>query len=249
MKNTVDRRMVFGGILAGGIGSRMNAAGGLPKQFLKVGGVPVLVRTVRRFLEAGVFDRVLVAMNSNWIDHSLGMLREYGVGADSVRIIPGGADRFGSLVCLAEECVRIASAGGFGGDCVLVNHDCARPFVTKEILLANAEAMKDAEAVTTSIPTIDTVLISEDGRSLTRVPDRSTVFLDQGPQAFECRKFLDIVRTLTEKERSSYMEAGRMYAEKGCRVMIVPGDRGNFKMTTPFDIELAEALLEKGVVS
>ena len=56
----------YGGILAGGIGSRMATKDGLPKQFLEIGGVPVIVRTVRRFLECSGLDGIVIAMHRDW---------------------------------------------------------------------------------------------------------------------------------------------------------------------------------------
>ncbi|HCT16974.1 MAG TPA: hypothetical protein DIW36_06265, partial [Ruminococcaceae bacterium] len=65
---------------------------------------------------------------------------------------------------------------------------------------------------------------------------------------FYLKQFSDIQKNLSKDETDSYMEAGRMYLEKGLRVGIVPGDRNNFKMTTEFDIAFAEFLLKKGLI-
>lgn len=233
--------MVIGGILAGGLGTRM-AGGGLPKQFLKVGGKPVIIRTLERFLSNEHIDRVVIAMNESWISFCEDMVREYGLESDNVRIIQGGETRFGSLLCLAEECLRLA---GDEDEILMVNHDCARPFVSDRILSDNVAMVREYDMVTTSVPTIDTVLLSKDGKVSDCVPDRPTVFLDQGPQTVNVRHFLSLVDTLTPEEQEKYMEAGRLYIEKGYRVGIVPGERENFKLTTPFDLALAEMLLQK----
>lgn len=233
----------YGGILAGGIGSRMNN-GELPKQFLEVGGVPVIVRTISAFLLCDRLDFVLVAMNPNWRGHCEELLASCGVDYSRLAIVDGGGTRFESLVNLSK-----ASLERNGGeDCVLLNHDCARPFVTQRILTDCLEMVGDFDMVTTSMPTIDTVLVSSDGRRSDSVPDRSTIFLDQGPQAFRVRQFLDLEGKLTEEERRTMIEAGRMYLAKRLSVGIVKGDRNNFKLTTPFDMVLAEAMLKEGII-
>ncbi len=233
----------YGGILAGGIGSRMNN-GELPKQFLEIGGIPVIVRTINAFLSCGRLDFVLVAMHPDWRVHCQELFARCGVDRSRVAIVDGGGTRFESLVNLSKASLEKSG----GEDCVLLNHDCARPFVSRRILSDCIEMVGDFDMVTTSMPTIDTVLVSSDGHRSDSVPDRSTIFLDQGPQAFRVRQFLDLEGNLTDKERRTMIEAGRMYLAKGLSVGIVKGDRNNFKLTTPFDMVLAEAMLKEGII-
>ena len=235
--------MNFGGILAGGIGSRMNQ-GAKPKQLLSVGGVPVIVRTIRTFLDCAELDQVLVAMNAGWRADAEALVDEYALDRSRLHLVDGGATRFDSLVSLAQAAL---TASG-DGESVLLNHDCARPFVTQRILGDCLRMVREYDMVTTSVPTIDTVLVSRDGKCSDMVPERSTIFCDQGPQAFRVGEFLGLVAALSETERAKYMEAGRMYLDRGLKVGIVPGERTNFKLTTPFDLVLAEAMLKEGVV-
>ena len=234
--------MIYGGILAGGMGTRMQS-GGIPKQLICVGGVPVLIRTLKAFLGCHCFDGVLIAMNAVWRDYAERLINESGVAKGVVKIIEGGATRFESLINLSREIRRLDS------DAVLVNHDCARPFVSRRILEDCISQIEDFDMVTTSIPTIDTVLVSADGKKSDGVPERSTIFLDQGPQVFRVNQFLDLVDSLTVEEKTKYMEAGRLYLDKGLSVGIVKGERTNFKLTTPFDLVVAEAMIKKGLVS
>ncbi len=237
-----DQYMVIGGILAGGLGTRM-AGGGLPKQFLKIGGRPVIIRTLQRFLDNEHIDHVIIAMNGSWIDYCRDMLAEYSLDGARVEIIQGGETRFESLLCLAHACQRVAQEKGDEGELLMINHDCARPFVSDRILRDNIEMVKEYDMVTTSVPTIDTVLISKDGKLSDCVPDRPTVFLDQGPQTIRVSHFLQLVDTLSPEEKEVYMEAGRLYIDKGYGVGIVQGERENFKLTSPFDLKLAEMML------
>ena len=239
MRTSKTRKaMVIGGILAGGLGTRM-AGAELPKQFIKIGGKPVIVHTLQRFLAHDGIDNVIVAVNDDWIDFCRDLLAEYGLYAQ-VEIISGGQTRFESLLCLANACMHKA---GENDDVLLISHDCARPFVSSRILTDNIQMIKDYDMVTTSVPTIDTVLISSNGKCSDCVPDRSTIFLDQGPQTIRVPHFLKLVQSLTNEEKTTYIEAGRLYIEKGFRVGIVQGERENFKLTTPFDLKLAEMIL------
>ncbi|MBE6776523.1 MAG: 2-C-methyl-D-erythritol 4-phosphate cytidylyltransferase [Ruminococcaceae bacterium] len=228
--------MNYAGILAGGIGSRMESK--IPKQFLKIAGIPIIVRTINAFLSSKYIDKVILAMNPQWMDYGVNLLKEYDVDTSKIIIISGGTTRFLSMVNIVDACISDS-----GEDNYLCIHDCARPFVSQKIIADNFNLLKDYDMVTTSIPTIDTVIIAEDGKESTCVPERSTIFCDQGPQTFNVKQFKDIQNTLTQAETDAYMEAGRMYLEKGYHVGIVEGDRMNFKITTEFDLTFAELLL------
>ncbi len=235
--------MNYAGILAGGIGSRMESK--IPKQFLKIADIPIVVRTINTFLSSEDIDKVILAMNPQWMEYCINILKEYNVDIDKIIIITGGATRFLSMVNIVDA--AIADLGGEPTEKdFLCIHDCARPFVSKKIIEDNFMLVKEYDMVTTSLPTIDTVLIAENGKESSCVPERSTIFCDQGPQTFNIKEFKNIQLNLTQDEIDSYMEAGRMYLEKGLHVGIVTGDRMNFKITTEFDMVLAELLLKDG---
>ena len=232
--------MNIGGILAGGIGSRMGSA--VPKQFIEIGGIPIIVRVINRFLGNADIDNVVIAMNPDWMDYCKELMAKNNIDTRKVTLIEGGETRFESLYNLAKK------GAEYSDDAIVVSHDCARVFVSDEIITNNIKMLAGADCTTTSVPTIDTVLISENGITSDRVPERSTIFLDQGPQAFYAKQFVSLADSLDEKERKVYMEAGRMYLDKGLKVVIVPGERTNFKMTTDFDIKYGEFLLTEGYV-
>lgn len=231
--------MIIGGILAGGIGSRMG--GNIPKQFLEVAGKPIIVRTIEAYLKCSEIEQIVVAMNMQWMDYCQELLRANGINTEEVLLISGGADRFESMVNITKKCIELG-----GEDAVLVIHDCARPFVSERIIRDNIEYLSQYDMVTTSVPTIDTVILSEDQKTSTSVPNRSHVFQDQGPQSFVAGEFLQLMESIPAEERSLYMEAGRLYLHCGKTVGIVPGDRMNFKITTDFDLKFAEFLLKEG---
>lgn len=237
--------MNFAGILAGGIGSRMESS--VPKQFLKIGDTPIVVRTLNTFLSEKCVDKVILAMNPQWEEYCRNMLEEYGVDTSRVEIIHGGTTRFLSMVNIVKKSMEILGDDLKEDDMMLI-HDCARPFVSSRIINDNFVIANEYNMVTTSVPTIDTVLIAEDGKQSTVVPNRDTVFLDQGPQTFKIREFYDLYETLTQEEIDAYMEAGRMYLEHEKSVGIVKGERTNFKITTEFDMLLGNMMIQDGQI-
>lgn len=237
--------MNFAGILAGGIGSRMESS--VPKQFLKIGDTPIVVRTLNTFLNEKCIDKVILAMNPQWEDYCKKMLEEYNVDTSRVIIIHGGTSRFLSMVNIVKKSIEILGSSLSDSDMMLI-HDCARPFVSSRIINDNYAVAGEYDMVTTSVPTIDTVLIAEDGKQSTVVPNRDTVFLDQGPQTFKIRQFDELFAKLTQEEIDAYMEAGRMYLEHGLSVGIVKGERTNFKITTEFDMLLGNMMIRDGQI-
>lgn len=237
--------MNFAGILAGGIGSRMESS--VPKQFLKIGDTPIVVRTLNTFLNEKCVDKVILAMNPQWEEYCRNMLEEYKVDTSRVEIIHGGTTRFLSMVNIVKKSMEILGGDLTEEDMMLI-HDCARPFVSSRIINDNFVIAKEYNMVTTSVPTIDTVLIAEDGKQSTVVPNRDTVFLDQGPQTFKIKEFYDLFETLTQAEIDAYMEAGRMYLEHNKSVGIVKGERTNFKITTEFDMLLGNMMIQDGQI-
>lgn len=230
--------MICAGVLAGGKGTRMTKAS-LPKQFLKIGDVPIIIRTIRTFLTVEQFDKIIIAMNRDWMEYCENLFDEYKIDKSKIVMIEGGTTRFESLINVAHEAQK------FGDDTILMTHDCARVFVSKKIIMDNLEAIKDYPAVTTSIPVIDTILVSKDGHTSNSVPIRSELFADQGPQTCKTNEFLKLVAQLNEGERLNYMEIGKLYLKNHLKVGIVLGDRMNFKITTDLDLRYAEFLLKE----
>lgn len=234
--------MIFAGILAGGSGTRMNKS--IPKQFLKISDKPIIIRTLNTFLGIERIDKVIVAINNSWYQYCLKLFEEYGIDTEKVILTDGGDTRFDSLVNIALKAKEISNLN----EDILISHDCARPFVSERIILDNIEKVKYYDAITTSVPTIDTVLISKDGKTSDDVPIRSNIFLDQGPQTFKVHKFLSIFKELSSEKKNTYMEIGKLFLDNKLKVGIVEGDRKNFKVTTEIDLKYSEFLLKEGYV-
>ena len=216
----------------------------IPKQFIKVSGDPVFIRSLRKFLSVPEIDHVVISMNMDWADEYVRLLDEYEIDRSKVTLTAGGDSRFTSLINIVNEAYRLSN----GEDAAIVTHDCARIFVSERIIKDNLTAIQDNDMVTTSIPVIDTILQSDDGKNSTLVPDRSKLWADQGPQTFYIRRFLKYVSMIPKDDIVNYMEAGKLYLAHGCRIGIVRGERFNFKITNDIDLQYAEFLIERGIV-
>lgn len=229
--------MMFAVILAGGKGTRMKSAQ-FPKQFLTIGGEPILCMTVNKFLGSAKFDRIVVVAPAVWLSHTADLLK--GSNYEKVHICEGGGTRQESLYKALKYIQQEFDAPA---DSIIVSHDVARPFVTLRIIEDNIQGCLDADAVDTVVPAIDTIVQSDDGNNISVVPDRSRMYQGQTPQSFRLGKFIDIYETLDEEYLSRVTDAARILSEHGCQVKLVNGEPFNIKITTEFDFGLAAYLL------
>ena len=230
--------MLFGAILAGGVGSRMT------KQFLPLGSKPIFMHTLEKFLLSGRFDAVYLGVHADWVDFVEDSLDAAGLADAPVRVVKGGADRNGTIMSIIEGIER---EFGESDDHIVVTHDSVRPFVKLSTIQANIDAMEHCDACDTVIPATDTIVCSEGGESIDSIPVRSAMFQGQTPQTFRINALKQAFAELTEEEKGVLTDACKMFVLKGRPVAMVQGDVTNIKLTTIMDYKVAQAMLDSGV--
>lgn len=229
--------MNFAVLLAGGIGTRMKAST-LPKQFLELGGEPMLRLTVDKFLVCPRIDHIIVAAPSIWMSHTRDLLHDARFA--DVRICEGGHTRQESLYKAVKH---IESVFPVAADDIVISHDVARPFVSLRIIEENIDALKRYDAADTVLPATDTIVESEDARTIARIPDRRKMYQGQTPQTFRRVTWLNLYETLDKSYLNTATDAARILAEHGCTVALVRGEEFNIKITTEYDLNIASFLL------
>lgn len=234
--------MVFGLILAGGIGSRMGSAE-KPKQYLTIGGKPILIHTVEKFLLHDSFEKLIVLCPAQWMSHTKQLIQKY-CGEDSERLIvlEGGSTRNETIM---NAISYIEKEYGLDDDTLVVTHDSVRPFLTYRIIEENIKYGKKYGAVDTVIPATDTIVESAGGDVISSVPDRKTMYQGQTPQTFNAKKLKELYYSLTEEEKEILTDASKIFVIKGEKVYLVKGEVFNTKITYPYDLRVAEALLQE----
>ncbi|MCW0213008.1 MAG: 2-C-methyl-D-erythritol 4-phosphate cytidylyltransferase [Pseudonocardia sp.] len=223
---------------AAGSGVRLGA--GVPKAFVELAGVPIVVRAVQGLLASGVVDQVVVAVPEPLLAEACALF-----AGDPVLVIVGGQDRTTSVrralevLCGAHGRERSAGPEGDGPRVVLV-HDAARP-LTPPALVASVVASVAAGhgAVVPALPLADTVKRVDAVGAVESTVDRSALRAVQTPQGFR-REVLQ--RAYAAAGESATDDAGLVEA-LGERVVTVPGDARAFKVTTAWDLRIAELLL------
>ena len=231
--------MIYGAVLAGGVGRRMGNAE-KPKQFLTIGGKPIIVHTVEKFAVCSEFEKIIVLTPTRWIEHTRNILSKNIPDMSRIVVIAGGDTRNETLMNAIKF---IDEEGNLDDDTIIVTHDAVRPFVTYRILKENIEAAQRVGACDTAFPATDTIVRSEDGRLIVEIPDRSQLYQGQTPQSFRAKKLRSLYESLNDEEKAILTDAAKIFVMKGEDVEIVRGESFNIKITYPYDIKVAETIL------
>ena len=228
-------------ILAGGDGNRFG--GEMPKQFIRLAGDPILLRTVRALADVAI-DRLVVVAHASWVAETERLLATISLPSP-VSIVAGGATRNESTWN------GLRSLHADGDDVVLV-HDAVRPLLPRAVVLRSIEPVLSgrADATDTVIPSADTLVIVDDDE-VVEIPDRGRYRRGQTPQTFRAS-------VLTEAYEAA-ARAGDFGATDDCslvlrhvpgaRVLAVAGDEVNLKITTRIDLVLADRMIQMRTLS
>ncbi|MBR6552117.1 MAG: 2-C-methyl-D-erythritol 4-phosphate cytidylyltransferase [Clostridia bacterium] len=231
--------MLYYMIMAGGIGSRMNSPE-LPKQYLKIDDEPIIVKTIRNFEDFGSFAAGVVCCPIDWIEYTKAMLLEYGITSDSITVISGGKNRNCSV---KNGCRFLSENYNITDDDIVLTHDAVRPFINSRIIKENVSAVKEFGAANTVMPVYDSIIRSTDGEYLSECVKRDDIFKVQTPQSFKLKELEFVINSLTDDELANYTDVASIFYNKGYNVRLVKGSDNNIKITTPFDLAVAQAII------
>jgi 2-C-methyl-D-erythritol 4-phosphate cytidylyltransferase/2-C-methyl-D-erythritol 2,4-cyclodiphosphate synthase len=212
-------------ILAGGSGSRM----GREKQYLLLGGRPLIERTVENFTASGLFSKIILALSPE-------NLKAHGIEWEraGVAVAPAGATRTASL----RNAFKLVSPGA---ELVAV-HDGARPFADAALIGACLDGAAAAGAAVPAVPLKDTVkTVAPGGKQFESTPDRASLLAVQTPQCYR-RDVLE--RLLAAAAEKDYSDESQVLETLGVKAAVVPSTYRNIKITTPEDLLIAEAFMK-----
>ncbi|MDX2202790.1 MAG: bifunctional 2-C-methyl-D-erythritol 4-phosphate cytidylyltransferase/2-C-methyl-D-erythritol 2,4-cyclodiphosphate synthase [Hyphomicrobiaceae bacterium] len=225
-------------IVAAGRGVR--AGGPVPKQYAMVAGRPVLAHTVAAFTAHPEIDCVLCVVGPDD-----GPAYSAAMGDGGPKLLPpatGGASRQASVL----QGLRALAA--LKPDVVLI-HDAVRPFVTPELISACIAATSGAAGAVAAMPMADTVKVADAAGRVVETLDRSRLWRAQTPQAFRFAAILAAHEAAAAEGVSSLTDDAAVAERAGLDVTLVTGHAGNWKITTPEDLAMAETALAGGAPS
>ena len=232
--------MIFAAILAGGIGSRMGGTD-TPKQFLDLGNKPVIIHTIEKFVINSKIDKIIVLTPKNFINHTNHLINEFIGNDEDIVVIEGGETRNDTLI---KSIDYIEDNFGIDDDSIIITHDSVRPFVTHRIIEDNIEAAKKYGACDTVVPATDTIVESINAETIESIPVRDYYYQGQTPQSFNIKKLFNLINSLTEAESNILTDACKIFILKDEDVHLVDGEVTNIKITYPYDLKLANTILD-----
>ncbi|CDR64607.1 TPA: D-ribitol-5-phosphate cytidylyltransferase [Staphylococcus argenteus] len=232
--------MIYAGILAGGIGSRMGNVP-LPKQFLDIDNKPILIHTIEKFILVNDFKEIIIATPAQWISHTQDILKKHNINDERVKVVAGGTDRNETIMNIIEH---IRNNYSITDDDVIVTHDAVRPFLTQRIIKENIQVAVEHGAVDTVIEAIDTIVMSNDKEHIHSIPVRNEMYQGQTPQSFNIKLLQESYDALSNAQKEILSDACKIIVESGHPVKLVRGELYNIKVTTPYDLKVANAIIQ-----
>lgn len=220
--------MVTALLLSGGTGTRMGVE--TPKQYIEVKGTPIIAYCLWTLFSHEGIDAVQIVADEMWRHKILQCMES----PDKFRgFSKPGKTRQLSIVNGLEDIRKYAG----DSDYVLI-HDAARPLVSAKQISECLDAVRAGhDGALPVLPMKDTVYYSEDGRAVTSLLERSRIFAGQAPEIFALGKYWEANRKLLPEKILAINGSTEPAVMAGMDIAMIPGDEGNFKITTKADLE------------
>ena len=217
-------------IVAGGSGTRMGGA--MPKQYMPIGKVPILMRTIRVFYENDPSTTLLLVIPASDFEFWENLCKQHKFDLPH-RVVAGGRSRFQS--------VRNGLKAIDAKEGLVAIHDGVRPFVSQEVIRRSFEVAAVHGSAVAVMPLKDSIRkLTDDGKSFYQ--ERQYFRLVQTPQTFQLPK---IKKAFDIGELNHFTDDATVYEHQGWQVTLITGNLENIKITTPEDLDYAEYLLTK----
>jgi 2-C-methyl-D-erythritol 4-phosphate cytidylyltransferase len=215
-------------VVAGGSGTRMQSV--VPKQFIPIGGLPVLMQTLKRFIDYPEAIEIILVLPKDHITEWKKLCKQYQFNP-TITIVEGGASRFQSV---KNGLNHIPD----NMDGLVAIHDGVRPFITKRLILENFRIAEEYGSAITAIPLKDSLRTIKDNKS--KAVNRTDFKLIQTPQTFLISL---IKKAFNRPEDSSFTDDATVFEADHGAVVLSEGSYQNIKITSPEDLLFAEAIL------
>jgi len=217
-------------IVAGGVGSRMNAQ--VPKQFIKVNSKPLIVYTIAAFLkiEDWKFSEIVIVCHKSYTHHLEDILSYHFPNINFI-IVEGGASRF-------QSCYNGLKAIPKSNDKLVAIHDAARPLISPQLIKTIYKVAAKHQSAVPVIQLKDSVRMLLKDATTSKIVDRNKLRLVQTPQCFLYTKLLHAYNNALTKNVSQFTDDASVWEASYQNVFLCEGDAKNIKVTEPFDLDL-----------
>ena len=222
-------------IVSGGIGSRMQL-GTLPKQYIEVGGRPIIAYCLEKFEKHPLADTITIVADPKWYDYLKELIRRENISKFR-GFAPAGDTRqlsiLNGLIALETDAAR--------NDVVSI-HDAVRPCVSDRIITDTLTGFPEWDGVMPYLPVTDTCYLSYDGQTIDEQVPRDALVAGQTPESFLFGKYYDAHIKAGPEGVRDLRGSTQIAVANGMKIHLVPGSRSNLKITTKEDLELFESI-------
>lgn len=217
-------------ILSGGVGSRLGAD--MPKQYIEVGGRMILSYCTEQLSRHPQIEAIQIVAQEAWKEPILNCLKTYDINKKFRGFSSPGENRQLSIYNGLRDILTYAGAE----DTVLL-HDAARPCLSEALITACIGALDGHDGVLPVLPMKDTVYLSRDGKCVSSLLNRQEVFAGQAPELFVLGKYYEANERLLPHKILQINGSTEAAVLAGLDIVMIPGDEGNYKITTKTDLE------------
>lgn len=225
-------------IFAGGSGTRMNTKG-IPKQFLRIHGKPIIIHTLEKFEQHELIQDIIVVSPKKYINLTKKILLEFKI--NKVRsIVAGGETAQESIFNGLNEAFNKSKSNP---DQIVLIHDGVRPFIDEDLITRNIEVTKQRGSAISVVPAIETIVHADDSSDeISRFSDRASSYYARAPQTFFLRDIYDLYIKAKEEGFNTSIDSASLAARYNKKLHTVFCNPTNIKITTKVDFYLARTL-------
>ena len=203
-----------------------------PKQYLDVEGRPILGYCLQKFEQHPMVNQVVIVAVPVWQDYINNLIQDL-----KMKKFAGFADAGSSRQASIYHGLLKIKENEVKDDDIVIIHDAVRPCVSDRILSDCVNMLAQADGAMPVLPVKDTVYRSTDGEHISALLNRDEIFAGQAPESFRFGKYLSIHEKLSEEELASVRGSCEIAFRAGMKIKMFQGEEGNFKITTPADLE------------
>ncbi len=247
--------MVVALVLSGGHGSRLGSD--IPKQYIKVGGIPIISYSIATLSRSDEINAIWIVAEKEWHERIMKFLKDSKLEGKFKGFSQPGLNRQLSIYNGILDIKKTLSDTEY-----VFIHDAVRPLLTSVDIKNCVDGLKGHDGVIPVLPMKDTVYLSTDGKSVTKLLPREQVFSGQAPELFDLDKYLKANERLINRNKSDGVEIGEISTDSvilkingstepavmaGMDIVMVQGSESNFKITTRADLERFETIIYRSV--
>ena len=225
-------------LLSGGTGIRLGSS--IPKQYLEVNGRPVISYCLERLCGSAHIDMIQIVAADTWQEEIGRQLKRYDLRGKFHGFSKPGENRQLSIFHALEDIGESAE----DTDYVLI-HDAARPLLSACQIEVSIAAAREHDGAMPVLAMKDTVYESSDGKTVTKLLDRKSIFAGQAPEVFVYGKYREANKRLFPQKILAINGSTEPAILAGMDIAMIPGDEGNFKITTEADLERFREIAEE----